>query len=91
MAGVYRRLLRESYFDALRALPMSCLSHNSWRETKPRRSHGRPCRAARGSGAGGDVQVARGSIRDSTVTAAKYNKWLCGEQNREVGDAIAQR
>ena len=29
-----------------------------------------------------------GSVRESAVTAAKYNKWLCGEQNREVGGTV---
>lgn len=31
-----------------------------------------------------------GSMRDSSVTASKYNKWLCGEQNRDHGKMVGK-
>ena len=36
------------------------------------------------------ISTGGSSLRDSVITAAKYNRWLVGEQNRKAGDMVTQ-
>jgi hypothetical protein len=36
------------------------------------------------------IQASGGSMRDSAISASKYNRWLVGEQNRASGSIVAK-